>query len=71
MKVVQTILALVLIGFVILFAVENSSLVKLGMLGNKITLPVSIIAIGFYVFGAVSGALIFKVLKKGLRKEND
>ena len=71
MKVVRTILALIIIGFVVFFVIENSNLIELGLLGNKMTLPVSVIVIGFYILGAISGALIFKTLKRGLKKEND
>lgn len=71
MKIIQTLLALIILAFVVLFVVENIQLVDLGIQGFKITLPVSLIAIGFYVLGAVSGTLIFKIVRNGLKQRTD
>lgn len=71
MKTMLTILALLIIGFVVLFVLENTEIVELGLFGNKVKLPISFVAIGFYVVGAFSGASMLKIIKKGLKKEEE
>lgn len=71
MKTLLTILALLIVGFVVLFVLENTEIVELGLLGNKMNLPISFIAIAFYIVGAFSGASIVRILKKGFKKEQE
>lgn len=71
MKIILTFLALLIIGFVVLFVLENTEIVELGLFGNKVKLPISFVGIGFYVVGAFSGASMLKIIKKGLKKEEE
>lgn len=71
MKLIRTILALLLVAFLVIFIMENMAFQKLEFLGYQVNLPISIMAISFYVLGTISGVLIFRILKKGLNRNNE
>lgn len=64
MRLVKTILLLLLIGVAIIFTVQNMEIVKLSFLNFHLEIPLSFASVGIYILGAISGGLIFSLLKK-------
>lgn len=71
MKLFKTILLILLIGVVVIFALQNMSTVKINFLSWSLKLPISIASIALYVFGALSGGIVFSMLKKITKTESE
>lgn len=64
MRLFKSIALLLFIGAAILFSVQNMELVKLSFLNWHLEIPLSLASILLYVFGAISGGIVFSMLKK-------
>jgi len=64
MRLIKSILLLIFIGAVIIFAVQNMELVKLSFFNWHLAIPLSIASILLYALGAISGGIVFSMLKK-------
>jgi lipopolysaccharide assembly protein A len=64
MRLLKTIVLLLFFGAVILFAFQNSALVKLRFLSWQLQIPLSLASLLLYVFGAISGGIVLSILKK-------
>jgi lipopolysaccharide assembly protein A len=71
MRFFKTIVLLLLLGAVVLFAAQNMELVKLRFLTWHIGIPLSLASILLYILGAVSGGLVFSMLKKLSQNSSD
>ncbi len=64
MKLFKTIVLLLFFAAVILFAIQNIEIVKLSFLHWHLDIPLSFASILFYVLGAISGGIVFSMLRK-------
>ena len=64
MRLVKTILLLILFGIAVIFTVQNMQTVKLSFLKYYLEIPLSFASLIIYVMGAISGGLLFSMLKK-------
>lgn len=67
MKKVYLVLMLTIVALVMLFLVQNLQSSTLHFLTFKKELPLSIIGISFYLFGAITGGLIAALIRKNMR----
>ena len=63
MKFLKTILLLLLIGVAVIFIVQNLETVQLSFLKWSVTIPLSFATAIIYILGAISGGLVFSLLK--------
>ena len=64
MRIIKTILLLLLIGVAVIFIVQNLETVQLSFLKWSVTIPLSFATAIIYILGAISGGLVFSLLKK-------
>jgi uncharacterized integral membrane protein len=64
MRLVKTILLFILFAIAVIFTVQNMQTVKLTFLKYYIEIPLSFASVLIYVLGAISGGLLFSMLKK-------
>lgn len=64
MKTIKTILLIILFIIALLFAFQNFQTVKISFYQWSAEMPLSVAIIGIYIFGAVSGGILFSLLKK-------
>lgn len=64
MRLLKTVLLILLILVAAIFIVQNLETVKLTFIKWSIEMPLSFASAVIYVLGAVSGGLIFSLLKK-------
>ena len=72
MRIIKTILLLLLIGVAVIFIVQNLETVQLSFLKWSVTtIPLSFATAIIYILGAISGGLIFSILKKLTIEDSD
>jgi putative membrane protein len=71
MRLVKTVLLLLLIGVAVIFTVQNMEIVKLSFLNFHLEIPLSFASVAIYILGAISGGLIFSLLKKLTLEDSD
>ena len=64
MKFLKTFFLLFLLGVAVIFIVENLETVQLSVLKWSVTIPLSFATAIIYILGAISGGLVFSLLKK-------
>lgn len=64
MRFVKSILLILLLAAAIIFAFQNLETVNLAFLSWHLELPLSFLSILLYILGAVSGGLLFSILKR-------
>jgi len=64
MRLAKTILLIILVVLAVIFTVQNMETVKLSFLKYHVEIPLSFASIIIYVLGAISGGLLFSLLKK-------
>lgn len=64
MRNLKIILLLLFLGAIAIFTLQNMGTVKLSFLFWHLQLPLSVTSILIYVLGAISGGLVFSMLKK-------
>ena len=70
MKVFKTIVILLFIVAIGIFAVQNTDMVTISYLNWYLEIPLYIGSILFYILGGISGGLLFSMLKK-LTQDSD
>ncbi|WP_162341640.1 lipopolysaccharide assembly protein LapA domain-containing protein [Cyclobacterium salsum] len=64
MKFIKSFVLLLFIGVVVIFIIQNLELVVLNFVVWKAELSLSIVSLSFYILGALSGGIVFSMLKK-------
>lgn len=64
MKFIKSTLLLLFIGVVVIFIIQNLELVVLNFLVWKAELSLSFVSLSFYILGALSGGIVFSMIKK-------
>jgi lipopolysaccharide assembly protein A len=67
MRYVYAVLIIVITTTVLLFKIQNISLVTVSMLNMSLTLPASLLIVGVYVLGMLTGSVLWSLLS-GLLK---
>ena len=71
MKFLKTFVLLLLFGVAVIFIVQNLETVQLPFLKWSVTIPLSFATAIIYILGAISGGLIFSILKKLTIEDSD
>ena len=71
MKFLKTFVLLLLFGVAVIFIVQNLETVQLSFLKLSVTIPLSFATAIIYILGAISGGLIFSILKKLTIEDSD
>lgn len=71
MRFVYIALIVVFTAVVLLFKVQNLDTVTVTLSSASITLPVSILVIGVYVLGMLTGSMLWSLLKTWFRGARD
>ena len=71
MKFLKTFVLLLLFGVAVIFIVQNLETVQLSFLKCSVTIPLSFATAIIYILGAISGGLIFSILKKLTIEDSD
>lgn len=71
MKIILSILSIAIVAVLVFFIGENMQRVAIKLFGSKTTLPLSFMIIGVYVLGALTGSMLSRLLRKGLKNEED
>lgn len=71
MRILKTILLLILVGVAVIFTIQNMEIVKLSFLNFHLEIPLSFASVAIYILGAISGGLIFSLLKKLTLEDSD
>ncbi|WP_108659159.1 hypothetical protein [Acuticoccus kandeliae] len=63
-------LAIIIIfaGAVVIFALQNFTSVTVTMLGLSLTLPLAVLALVIYLLGAVTGGVLYRLLRYSYTK---
>ncbi|MCC5929857.1 MAG: DUF1049 domain-containing protein [Cyclobacteriaceae bacterium] len=69
MKLVKTISLLLFLGIIVLFALQNLQVITLSFLNWHLEIPLAFASIVIYVLGAISGGIVFSMLKRLTRNE--
>jgi len=64
MKISKTIILVLLVVILIIFAAQNIAIIRFTFLNWHLELPLSIASIAIYILGAISGSMVFSMLKK-------
>lgn len=64
MRLIKTFLLLLLIVVAVIFTIQNMEIVKLSFLNFHLEIPLSFASVAIYILGALSGGLVFSLLKK-------
>lgn len=64
MKFIKSFVLLLFIGVVVIFIIQNLELVVLNFVVWKAELSLSFVSLSFYILGALSGGIVFSMLKK-------
>lgn len=71
MRLFKTILLLLLCGVAVIFIFQNMEIVKLSFLNIHLEIPLSFASVAIYIVGAISGGLVFSLLKKLTLEDSD
>lgn len=64
MRLVKSILLVLIVITAVIFIFQNMETVSLKFLGWQLGIPLSAASVLLYILGAISGGLLFSVLKK-------
>lgn len=71
MRLFKTILLLLLVGVAVIFTIQNMETVKLSFLNFHLDIPLSFASVAIYILGAISGGIVFSMLKRLTLKDTD
>lgn len=69
MNILKTLLLLTFIGALVLFTFQNLETARISFLSLHIEMPLSIVSVLIYILGAISGGLLFSMLKNLAKRE--
>jgi lipopolysaccharide assembly protein A len=52
----------------LVFLVQNPEIVSVDVLGFSMRAPLALVALGFYVLGAISGGSVFSLLRRSMHE---
>ena len=64
---INTVIAIVLLVVIAIFAVQNTGSVTVTLLTTSLTAPLALVAIGVYVLGMLTGSTLFAALRRPMR----
>ncbi len=64
MRIIKTIFLMLFIIAIAIFTFQNMGIIKMSFLNWHLEIPLSIASVSLYILGAISGGLIFSMLKK-------
>ncbi|MDF2412888.1 hypothetical protein [Aeromonas sp. 1HA1] len=67
MRYVYAVLIIVITTTVLLFKIQNISLVTVSLLNMSLTLPASLLIVGVYVLGMLTGSVLWSLLRGWLK----
>ncbi|WP_018871892.1 lipopolysaccharide assembly protein LapA domain-containing protein [Thioalkalivibrio sp. ALJ16] len=67
MRYVYSLLIIVFVAVVAIFAIQNLRLVTVNFLTLHVTLPLALLIVGIYLLGLVSGGALVALLKRWIR----
>jgi uncharacterized integral membrane protein len=67
MRYVYAVLIIVITTTVLLFKIQNISLVTVSLLNMSLTLPASLLIVGVYVLGMLTGSALWSLLRSWLQ----
>ena len=68
MRLIQATLLLLFLGAVGIFALQNNNLIPVKFLNWAITAPTSVLVVGVYLLGMISGGAVFGFVRISLRR---
>ena len=68
MKYVYIALIVVFAGIVLLFKVQNLTMVTVSLFAASVTLPISFLVLSIYVLGMLTGGMVFALLRTLIRR---
>ena len=68
MKYVYIALIVVFAGIVLLFKVQNLTMVTVSLFAASVTLPISVLVLSIYVLGMLTGGMVFALLRTLIRR---
>jgi uncharacterized integral membrane protein len=66
MRWVYLAIVIVLVAAIVIFVVQNSTLVTMSFLSFSVRVPLAILAVVVYVFGAIAGGSLYGLLRKSV-----
>ncbi len=67
MRVVYTVMLILFVGLIGIFALQNRDLITLQVLGRSVTSPGSVLILLVYLLGMVSGWTVVGLVRRSLR----
>jgi len=68
MKYVYIALIVVFAGIVLLFKVQNLTMVTVSLFAASVTLPISVLVLSIYAMGMLTGGMVFALLRTLIRR---
>ena len=68
MRILQATLLLAFLAAVAIFALQNNELTRVTFLTWGVQAPISVLVVGVYVLGMISGGAVFGFVRRSLRK---
>jgi len=71
MRFLQATILIVFLASVAAFALQNNDLIPVSFLAWKIEAPLSVLIVGVYLLGMVSGGAVFGFVRRSIRSVSD
>ena len=71
MRFFQATILIVFLAMVAAFAIQNNGLAKVSFLIWEISAPLSILIVGVYVLGMLSGGAVFGFVRRSIRRVSE
>ena len=68
MRFIQAVIFLVLLGVIIIFAVQNSQIVTVQFLNWSVNSPIALMSVGVYLLGMLSGWTVVGFIGRSVRR---
>jgi putative membrane protein len=68
MRFIQAVIFLVLLGVIIIFAVQNSQIVTVQFLNWSVNSPIALMSVGVYLLGMLSGWTVVGFMGRSVRR---
>jgi putative membrane protein len=66
MRWVHLTIVVLFVAAMIAFVIENREVVTMAFVGLSIRAPLALVAVGFYVLGAITGGSLFALLRRSM-----
>ena len=68
MRIIQATLLLLFLAAVGVFALQNNNTTNINFLNWGVSAPISVLVVGVYLLGMISGGAVFGLIRLSLRK---